>query len=51
MSEPASATSTQRAQDRMCAPLTQKERDVFMATLVRLIEANNEYGRGALRID
>jgi len=41
----------QRAQDRLCAPLTQKERDVFMATLVRLIEANNEYGRGALRID
>lgn len=43
--------SMQRAQDRLCAPLTQKERDVFMATLVRLIEANNEYGRGALRID
>lgn len=41
----------QRAQDRMCAPLSQKERDVFMATLARLIEANNEYGRGALRID
>ncbi|HZD19629.1 MAG TPA: MarR family transcriptional regulator, partial [Burkholderiales bacterium] len=41
----------QRAQDRMCAPLTQKERDVFMATLVRLIEANNAYGRGALRMD
>ena len=40
----------QRAQDRLCAPLTQKERDVFMATLVRLIEANNEYGRGALRM-
>jgi DNA-binding MarR family transcriptional regulator len=33
----------QRAQDRMCAPLSQKERDVFMATLVRLIEANNRY--------
>lgn len=41
----------QRAQDRLCSPLTQKERDVFMATLARLIEANNEYGRGALRID
>ena len=41
----------QRAQDRMCAPLSQKERDVFMATLARLIEANNEYGRGPLRID
>ena len=44
-------SSMQRAQDRMCAPLSQKERDVFMATLIRLIEANNEYGRGALRID
>jgi DNA-binding MarR family transcriptional regulator len=44
-------SSMQRAQDRLCAPLTQKERDVFMATLVRLIEVNNEYGRGALRMD
>lgn len=43
--------SMQRAQDRLCAPLSQKERDVFMATLARLIEANNEYGRGALRMD
>jgi DNA-binding MarR family transcriptional regulator len=41
----------QRAQDRLCAPLSQKERDVFMATLVRLIEANNRYGRGTLRMD
>ena len=41
----------QRAQDRLCAPLSQKERDVFMATLARLIEANNRYGRGVLRID
>jgi DNA-binding MarR family transcriptional regulator len=41
----------QRAQDRLCAPLSQKERDAFMATLVRLIEANNEYGRGILRMD
>ncbi len=44
-------TSMQRAQDRLCAPLSQKERDVFMATLVRLIEVNNAYGRGALRMD
>ena len=44
-------SSMQRAQDRMCAPLTQRERDMFMATLARLIEANNQYGRGALRID
>jgi DNA-binding MarR family transcriptional regulator len=41
----------QRAQDRMCSPLSQKERDALMATLARLIEANNAYGRGALRID
>lgn len=41
----------QRAQDRLLAPLTQKERDLFMATLARLIEANNEVGRAALRSD
>ncbi len=41
----------QRSQDRLLAPLTQKERDLFMTTLVRLIEANNEYGRAMLRSD
>jgi len=41
----------QRSQDRLLAPLTQTERDLFMATLVRLIEANNEYGRATLRSD
>jgi len=41
----------QRSQDRLLAPLTQKERDLFMATLVRLIEANKEYGRSTLRSD
>ena len=41
----------QRSQDRLLAPHTQKERDLFMATLVRLIEANNEYGRTTLRSD
>lgn len=41
----------QRSQDRLLAPLTQKERDLFMATLVRLIEANEEYGRATLRSD
>lgn len=41
----------QRSQDRLLAPLSQKERDLFMATLVRLIEANNEYGRSMLRSD
>ncbi len=43
--------SMQRAQDRLLAPLSQKERDGFMATLVRLIEANNAYGRTMLRMD
>ena len=33
----------QRSQDRLLAPLTQKERDLFMATLTRLIEANDEF--------
>src|SRR4051794_3660029 len=41
----------QRSQDRLLAPLTQKERDLFMATLVRLIEANKEYGRSTFRTD
>lgn len=41
----------QRAQDRLCAPLSGKERAAFMATLIRLIEINNAYGRGALRMD
>jgi DNA-binding MarR family transcriptional regulator len=41
----------QRAQDRFLAPLTQAERDAFMAMLVRLIDANNEYGRAVMRID
>jgi DNA-binding MarR family transcriptional regulator len=43
--------SMQRAQDRLLAPLSQKERDAFMTTLVRLIEANNAYGRTMLRMD
>lgn len=41
----------QRAQDRLLGPLNQKERDAFMATLTRLIDANNEYGRAMLRTD
>ncbi len=41
----------QRAQDRFLAPLSQGERDAFMALLVRLIEANNEYGRAMMRTD
>jgi DNA-binding MarR family transcriptional regulator len=43
--------SMQRSQDRLLAPLSPSERDRFMATLVRLIEANNEYGRAVLRLD
>jgi DNA-binding MarR family transcriptional regulator len=43
--------SMQRAQDRLLAPLSQKERDAFMTTLVRLIEANNAYGRTILRME
>jgi DNA-binding MarR family transcriptional regulator len=43
--------SMQRAQDRLLAPLSQKERDAFMTTLVRLIEANNAYGRAILRME
>lgn len=41
----------QRSQDRLLAPLTQKERDLFMTTLARLIEANSEYGRATMRAD
>jgi DNA-binding MarR family transcriptional regulator len=41
----------QRSQDRLLAPLTQKERDVFMHTLARLIEANDEFGRATTRAD
>lgn len=39
----------QRSQDRLLAALTQKERDQFMATLVRLIEANADAARGVPR--
>lgn len=39
----------QRAQDRFLAPLSQMERDAFMAMLVRLVDANNEYGRAMMR--
>jgi DNA-binding MarR family transcriptional regulator len=43
--------SMQRAQDRLLASLSQRERDGFMAILERLIEANNAYGRTMLRMD
>ena len=41
----------QRSQDRLLATLTQKERDAFMATLVRLIEVNRTYGQVIPRRD
>jgi DNA-binding MarR family transcriptional regulator len=43
--------SMQRSQQRFIEPLGRKERKTFMAALVRLIEANNEYGRTILRTD
>jgi len=41
----------QRTQDRLCAPLTPAQRDSFIATLALLVRANNEHGRGVLRMD
>ncbi len=40
----------QRAQDRLVEALSETERARFMATLERLIEANNAYGRALLRM-
>lgn len=38
-----------RAQQRLLAVLEDDERDAFLATLMRLLEANNHYGRAPLR--
>ena len=38
-----------RAQQRLLAVLGEEERDAFLATLMRLLEANNHYGRAPLR--
>jgi DNA-binding MarR family transcriptional regulator len=38
-----------RAQERFLAALTAEEREAFIATLMRLLEANNRYGRAPLR--
>ena len=38
-----------RAQERLLSVLGEGERDAFLATLMRLLEANNHYGRAPLR--
>lgn len=38
-----------RAQERLLSELSGAERDAFLATLMRLLEANNHYGRAPLR--
>ena len=38
-----------RAQERLLSVLSAGERDAFLATLMRLLEANNHYGRAPLR--
>jgi len=38
-----------KAQERLLATLSAEERDAFIATLMRLLEANNRYGRAPLR--
>ncbi len=37
----------QRAQDRMVAPLNTRERETLLDLLIRLVDANNQYGRAA----
>lgn len=37
-----------RAQERLLDTLDAEERDAFLATLLKLLEANNKYGRAAL---
>jgi DNA-binding MarR family transcriptional regulator len=41
--------SMARAQERLLSVLGEAEREAFMATLVRLIKANNRHGRAPLR--
>jgi hypothetical protein len=38
-----------RAQERLLAALDEEEREKFLAMLMRLLDANNQYGRAALR--
>jgi DNA-binding MarR family transcriptional regulator len=37
-----------RAQERLIAPLSPAEREAFLSTLLRLVDANNEHGRAQL---
>ena len=38
-----------QAQSRLIEPLKEKDREVFMKLLFKLVEANNQYGRAATR--
>jgi DNA-binding MarR family transcriptional regulator len=42
--------AARRAHDRTLDPLSALEREQFLRTLSRLVEANNEYGRAPLRL-
>ncbi len=41
--------SMARAQKRLLQPLSPRDQKLFMSLLVELVEANNQYGRAALR--
>jgi DNA-binding MarR family transcriptional regulator len=41
--------SMARAQERLLSVLNEEEREAFLATLMRLLEANNRYGRAPLK--
>jgi acyl-CoA reductase-like NAD-dependent aldehyde dehydrogenase len=42
--------AAQRAHDRTIAALPAREREAFVRSLARLVEANNELGRTPLRL-
>lgn len=42
------AEHAQRAHDRTVAPLDATERELFLTTLMRLVDTNNDYGRAPL---
>lgn len=44
------APAAQRAHDRTIGALPKAERDVFVRSLARLVEANNDLGRAKLRL-